>query len=162
MKKSLVVVMSALFLLSSCDTYTGMGAYTGTTLGSIFGSAIGGIAGGPRGSDVGTLAGMVGGAIVGAAVGNAADQHAQQQREDDLAQYRQDKAERQAARERRNQQGSYQGYDSNTVSSEQGPVFDPNNGEMTVSITSTVLTTRAITVHSSLRSQCRCSRVWKT
>lgn len=128
MKKSLVVVMSALFLLSSCDTYTGMGAYTGTTLGSIFGSAIGGIAGGPHGSDVGTLAGMVGGAIVGAAVGNAADQHAQQQREDDLAQYRQDKAERQAARERRNQQGSYQGYDSNTASSEQGPVFDPNNG----------------------------------
>ena len=59
MKKSFVIGMSALLLLGSCDTYTGAGAYMGTTLGSIFGSAIGGIAGGPHGSDVGTVVGMI-------------------------------------------------------------------------------------------------------
>lgn len=134
--------MSALLLLSSCETYTGMGAYTGSTLGSIFGSAIGGIAGGPHGSDVGTVVGMIGGAVVGAAVGSASDQRVQQQREEDLAQYRQDKADRAAARQRRaeqcndatygtrsygnlqSQSGSQNG---NASSSEQGQVFDPNN-----------------------------------
>ena len=73
MKKTLLVSVSALLLLSSCGTYTGMGAYTGGTFGSIIGSAIGGISGGRHGSDVGTLIGMAGGAMVGAAVGAAAD-----------------------------------------------------------------------------------------
>ena len=58
MKKGLVYAISATLLLSSCNSYTGMGAYTGSSLGSILGSAIGGIAGGPRGSDLGTLVGM--------------------------------------------------------------------------------------------------------
>lgn len=98
MKKSLIIGLSAAVLLSGCDTYTGMGAYTGTTLGSIFGSAIGGIAGGPHGSDVGTIVGMAGGAVVGAAVGAAADQHQQEQRQADMEQYQHDKAERAAAR----------------------------------------------------------------
>ena len=136
MKKSVVIGMSALLLLSSCETYTGMGAYTGTTLGSIFGSAIGGIAGGPHGSDVGTIVGMVGGAVVGAAVGSASDQRVQQRR-DDEAQYRRDKAERDAARQRRNQHdygdygsrsyGSMQPQNSSAGQEEQGRVFDPNN-----------------------------------
>lgn len=47
MKKGLVYAISATLLLSSCNSYTGMGAYTGSSLGSILGSAIGGIAGGP-------------------------------------------------------------------------------------------------------------------
>lgn len=124
MKRSFIIGMSTVLLLGSCDTYTGMGAYTGTTLGSIFGSAIGGITGGPHGSDVGTVVGMVGGAVVGAAVGNAADQRQQAQREADQAQYQRDHADRAAARAQRQQQrdsqGNYQGsYDSG---------FDPNNG----------------------------------
>ena len=73
MKRICLVSVSALLLLSSCGTYTGMGAYTGGTFGSIIGSAIGGISGGRHGSDVGTLIGMAGGAMVGAAVGAAAD-----------------------------------------------------------------------------------------
>ncbi len=77
--------MSAVLLLGSCDTYTGSGAYMGSTLGSIFGSAIGGIAGGPHGSDVGTVAGMIGGAVAGGAIGQAADQRQQAQREAGIA-----------------------------------------------------------------------------
>ena len=88
MKKSFVIGMSALLLLGSCDTYTGAGAYMGTTLGSIFGSAIGGIAGGPHGSDVGTVVGMIGGAVAGAAIGQATDQKQQAQREADIADMR--------------------------------------------------------------------------
>lgn len=112
MKRSLIIGMSAVLLLGSCDTYTGMGAYTGTTLGSIFGSAIGGIAGGPHGSDVGTVVGMVGGAVAGAAIGQAADQNRQAQQQADRAQYEADRAERAAARAQRRQQT--QGYQQNS------------------------------------------------
>lgn len=84
MKKSLVFLFSVIFLVTSCGTYTGSGAYVGGSFGSILGSAIGGIAGGPRGSDIGTIIGMAGGAAVGAAVGNQADQ----QREQKIAQRR--------------------------------------------------------------------------
>ena len=70
-----------ILLLSSCDTYTGSGAYAGATCGSILGSAIGGLSGGPRGADMGTMIGMAGGAAVGAAIGSQADQKSQQQRE---------------------------------------------------------------------------------
>lgn len=82
MKKIGLISVSALLLLSSCGSYTGMGAYTGGTFGSIIGSAIGGIAGGRHGSDVGTLIGMAGGAVVGAAVGAAADNAQQRQYEE--------------------------------------------------------------------------------
>ena len=70
----MVFAAAATVLLSSCDTYTGAGAYTGATLGSILGSAIGGIAGGPRGSDYGTVVGMAVGAAVGGSVGAQADE----------------------------------------------------------------------------------------
>ena len=43
MKKTLVLSVSALLLLSSCGSYTGMGAYTGGSFGSIIGSAIVGL-----------------------------------------------------------------------------------------------------------------------
>ncbi len=132
MKKSIVIGMSALLLLSSCDSYTGMGAYTGSTLGSIFGSAIGGISGGPRGSDVGTIVGMAGGAVVGAAIGQAADQRQADRRAEDYAQYQQDKAERAEARAMRNQQrritvDSQNNY-SNSGNGSYESGFDPNNG----------------------------------
>ena len=133
MGKSFIIGMSALLLLGSCDTYTGTGAYMGSTLGSIFGSAIGGIAGGPHGSDVGTIVGMVGGAVAGAAIGQGTDQKQQAQREADIADMRARRAERQARR-----QGSYgndntyghgnnYGYD-NQGSDYSGSGFDANNG----------------------------------
>lgn len=81
MKKIMFFVACSSLLLSSCDTYTGSGAYAGATFGSILGSAIGGLSGGPRGADMGTIIGMAGGAAVGAAVGSQADQKSQQQRE---------------------------------------------------------------------------------
>lgn len=133
MGKSFIIGMSALLLLGSCDTYTGTGAYMGSTLGSIFGSAICGIAGGPHGSDVGTIVGMVGGAVAGAAIGQATDQKQQAQREADIADMRARRAERQARR-----QGAYgndntyghgnnYGYD-NQGSDYSGSGFDANNG----------------------------------
>lgn len=75
MKKIMLLVACSSLLLSSCDTYTGSGAYAGATFGSILGSAIGGLSGGPRGSDMGTIIGMAGGAAVGAAIGSQADQN---------------------------------------------------------------------------------------
>ncbi|MDO4159070.1 MAG: hypothetical protein Q4D41_01265 [Prevotellaceae bacterium] len=91
MKKSVVLSVSAVLLLSSCNTYTGSGAYAGASLGSVLGSAIGGISGGPRGSDIGTLVGLAGGAVVGAAVGSQADKASQ-------AEYEQYQQERKARR----------------------------------------------------------------
>ena len=58
MKKIMLFVACSSLLLSSCDTYTGSGAYAGATFGSILGSAIGGLSGGPRGSDMGTIIGI--------------------------------------------------------------------------------------------------------
>lgn len=78
MKRFTILAMSTVIMASSCDTYTGTGAYTGATLGSILGSAVGGISDGPHGSDLGTIVGMVGGAVIGGAIGNAADQRAQE------------------------------------------------------------------------------------
>ena len=129
MKRSLIIGMSALLLLGSCDTYTGQGAYMGTTLGSIFGSAIGGIAGGPHGSDVGTVVGMVGGAVAGAAIGNAADQHQQQQRADDLAQYRKDKEDMAARRTQRQQYSQNYGNDSYSNGSYDSGFDSSNSGD---------------------------------
>lgn len=96
MKKTLVVSLGAMMLLSSCGTYTGAGAYAGGSFGSIIGSAIGGIAGGWRGSDIGSLIGMAGGAAVGAAIGSAADKAEQQKYED----YRNARAQRPAPAQR--------------------------------------------------------------
>lgn len=74
MRKAIVLMICFAFLVNSCGTYTGAGAYTGSTLGSILGSAIGGLTDGRRGSDIGTIIGMAGGAVVGSAIGAAADQ----------------------------------------------------------------------------------------
>jgi hypothetical protein len=119
MGKHFIIGMSALLLLGSCDTYTGSGAYMGSTLGSIFGSAIGGITGGPHGSDVGTLVGMVGGAVAGAAIGQAADQKQQAQRDADIADMRARRAEQQTRSQ--STYGNSNSYDTNSG-------FDANNG----------------------------------
>ena len=109
MKNVMIYAAGAALLLSSCGTYTGAGAYTGSTLGSILGSAIGGISDGPRGSDIGTIIGMAGGAIIGGAIGNAADQKAQQDVHDHYQAVQERKAE-EAARA-----GNYQGDTQMTV-----------------------------------------------
>lgn len=129
MKKILIFTVCSTLLLSSCGTYTGGGAYMGGSIGSVLGSAIGGISGGPRGSDVGTLIGMAGGAMVGAAIGSAADQKQEAQRQDDLAQYRRDKLERDRSRQQRqittnSNTRNYSGY-SNGGHTDSG--FDESN-----------------------------------
>jgi hypothetical protein len=118
MKKVVIFAIAGTLLVSSCGTYTGEGAYTGSTLGSILGSVIGGLSDGPRGSDIGSLIGMAGGAVVGAAIGNAADK-AQQER---VARKRDEIRERNAQREYENSQYEYQGQIY------EGSGYDPNNG----------------------------------
>lgn len=124
MKKTLVLLLGAMLILSSCGTYTGAGAVTGGSFGSIIGSAIGGIAGGWRGSDVGSLIGMAGGAVVGAAVGSAADKAEQRRYEDYAEQRRQRRIDNYGStRSERTERVSPQ-YDD--YSEQSG--FDANNG----------------------------------
>ena len=124
-------------VMSSCDTYTGSGAYAGGSIGSILGSAIGGLSGGPRGSDMGTIIGMAGGAVVGAVIGSQADK-AQADRK---AAYKQDRVERR----------DY----SNTPVTDNPRSLIPTMGVMTVSMISRARTIPAITVPSSLLLRCR-------
>lgn len=91
MRKIFITAACALVLLSSCNSYTGAGAYTGATFGSILGSAIGGLGDGPRGSDLGTIIGMAGGAVVGAAIGSQADQAEKQEVKDHYDRVQQNK-----------------------------------------------------------------------
>lgn len=109
----MVLAVGATFVLSSCSSYTGAGAYTGAQFGSILGSAIGGISGGPRGSDVGTIIGMAGGAMIGGAIGNAADQKARGEMEEHREAVKQRRAQR---NQRMQQDDGYQysnsGFDS--------------------------------------------------
>lgn len=125
-------------VMSSCDTYTGSGAYAGGSIGSILGSAIGGLSGGPRGSDMGTIIGMAGGAVVGAVIGSQADQ-AQADRE---AAYQQDRVERRSGypgnlrryptiprSNRSSNYGKNEVYDySNAPVTDNPEIFDSNNG----------------------------------
>lgn len=122
MKRNVILAVCATVLVSSCQTYAGAGAYTGTTLGSILGSAIGGLADGPRGSDIGTIIGMAGGAVVGSAIGTSMDR----KREADLGQYRRDKAER--MHQRRQQDNSRNDVYNYSRPDEEGSGFDENNG----------------------------------
>lgn len=121
MKKLLIFALCSTLVFSSCDTYTGSGAYAGGSIGSILGSAIGGLSGGPRGSDMGTLIGMAGGAAVGAIIGSQADQQ-QAQRESEY---------RQARRERQERMQRSQGYDD-TYGSSYGNGNSNNNGSTNV------------------------------
>lgn len=116
MKKGLVILVSAMVLLSSCGTYTAQGAATGGWFGSMIGSAIGGISGGHRGSDIGSLIGLAGGAMVGAAIGQAADDAEQRK-------YEEYKAARQRNRERTTVQRQTDDYAYREDSG-----FDSNNG----------------------------------
>jgi hypothetical protein len=136
MKKTLVVSLGALLLLSSCGTYAGSGAVTGGSFGSIIGSAVGGISGGWRGSRVGSLIGMAGGAVVGAAIGSAADR-AEQQRYEEYAERRQRRYEdygRTRGSERRTPQYSrndeQRGYDyQGDYNNDQSGFDSSNNGD---------------------------------
>lgn len=113
MKKVILLMLCSSLVMSSCDTYTGSGAYAGGSIGSILGSAIGGLSGGPRGSDMGTIIGMAGGAVVGAVIGSQADQaHADRE-----AAYQQDRVELRSG-------SDY----SNTPVTDNPEIFDSNNG----------------------------------
>ena len=117
MKKFIAMIVCTVMLFSSCDTYTGSGAYMGGSIGSILGSAIGGLSGGPRGSDMGTIIGMAGGAAVGAIVGSQTDQRQQHE----YYQYQRDKA-------MRAEQRSNSSYDMRGVaSSQQGNIDHSDN-----------------------------------
>lgn len=113
MKKVILLMLCSSLVMSSCDTYTGSGAYAGGSIGSILGSAIGGLSGGPRGSDMGTIIGMAGGAVVGAVIGSQADQT----KADREAAYQQDRAERRSG-------SDY----CNTPVTDNPEIFDSNNG----------------------------------
>lgn len=119
--KHIIIALTATMLLASCGTYTGQGAFTGAQFGSILGSAIGGISNGPRGSDIGTIVGMAGGAIIGGVIGQQADQ----QRQFDLAQYRNDKAER--ATRHNNGSGYYNNNNGNGYYNNNGDGSNYNN-----------------------------------
>ena len=120
----MILVACSSLLLSSCDTYTGSGAYMGSSIGSVLGSAIGGLSGGPRGADIGTIVGMAGGAAVGAAIGSQADQQHQR----DIDQYQRDKAERMAQRRSSQQRSSQQQYDRSSAGSyNNNDIFDSTN-----------------------------------
>lgn len=107
MKKTLLIVVVAGLMVSSCGTYTGQGAYVGAQFGSILGSAIGGISGGWRGSDIGTIVGMAGGAVVGAAIGSAADQ----KHEEKMEAYKQRRAEQASYDYEQDNSGYVPGYE---------------------------------------------------
>jgi len=136
MKKVLTLALGAMLVLSSCDTYTGVGAVTGAQFGNVIGSAIGGITGGWRGSDWGSLIGTAAGAAAGAAIGAAVDQ-SQQQKYDDYAAARAERRSRQTY-ERSSQRstgrdygynnsGSYDANNSGSYGANSGEVFDPTN-----------------------------------
>lgn len=118
MKKVFVITMSVAFLLSSCGTYEGSGAYMGASFGSILGSAIGGISDGPRGSDIGTIVGMAGGAIVGSAIGSAKDQKDKQEVHDRYQKVMQRKSQEKASQNGTNYQ--QQGYDDSGFDASMG------------------------------------------
>lgn len=143
MKKTLVLSVGALLLLSSCGSYTAEGAYTGGTFGSIIGSAIGGITGGPRGSDVGTLIGMAGGAAVGAAIGAAAD-NAQQRRYEEYRVARQQRYEEPRSDQRRYEDGCADdsGFDSTNSGDDRLYGFGEDLNSSVVSANSSALEIR--------------------
>jgi len=122
MKKVILFMLCSSLMLSSCDTYTGSGAYAGGSIGSILGSAIGGLSGGPRGSDMGTIIGMAGGAAVGAVIGSQADK----------AQAERMEAHQRARAERRSAHASTSGknevYDYSAPVTDNSEIFDSNNG----------------------------------
>ena len=162
MKKTLVVSLGAMLLLSSCGTYTGTGAYVGGSFGSIIGSAVGGIAGGWRGSDIGTLIGMAGGAAVGAAVGAAADKAEQQRYEEyvERRQHRYDDYGRTRSSERRMPQygqndgrGAYgndqSGFDSSNSGDDRLYGFDEDFNVKPDSVSVTALPLPAIEIRNA-------------
>lgn len=122
MKKTIVLAMSAVLLVSSCATGAGSGAYAGSSLGAILGSAIGGIAGGPRGSDIGTIIGMAGGAVVGGAMGDAAERQ-QRQEQYEMLSRRNERIQRQ-----KQSQGVQRQYDDDTYTyGNNQDNFNPND-----------------------------------
>jgi len=102
-----MMMIGAAVLMSSCDTYQGAGAYTGSMFGNMVGSAIGGIAGGWRGHEIGALVGTVGGAAVGAAIGQAAEERQERKYEERAARRQQQRYEQRDRSYQRQRDRSY-------------------------------------------------------
>ena len=125
MRKSVLILIVSVLLLTSCGTYTGEGAANGAFFGSMIGSMIGGISDGRRGSDIGGLIGMAGGAVVGAVIGNAADEAAAREREE----YYQAREQRRARLNDRNTRGrdDVEPISPNDDLDDDDRYFDPTN-----------------------------------
>lgn len=108
MKKIVVIAISVLMLVTSCDSYTASGAM----FGGMIGSAVGGLTGGYRGSDVGMLVGAAAGAAIGASAHEAEVRRAEQRYYDEVyntpVRPRDEKAER-VARYHANTRAKYSG-----------------------------------------------------
>ena len=125
MRKSVLILIASVLLLTSCGTYTGDGMANGAFFGSMIGSMIGGISDGRRGSDIGGLIGMAGGAVVGAVIGSAADEAAAREREEYIR-------DRELRRHRMNDRTTRGNDDMDQVTPADEPVeyddyFDPTN-----------------------------------
>jgi len=79
MKKSIVYVVSAAMLLSSCTSTTYMGTSIGTHLGSIIGGGLGAIHGHRGDAAVGSMVGAIAGAAIGYGISSAVEQEANQE-----------------------------------------------------------------------------------
>ncbi len=71
MKKSILALLSTVFILSSCSYNQYNGLMTGASAGSLLGGSIGMLKGGARGHNRGTAIGILAGAAAGAAITNA-------------------------------------------------------------------------------------------
>lgn len=121
MKKIFMILLGSSLLLNSCNTYTGSGAYAGSSIGAVLGSAIGGLSGGPRGSDVGTIIGMASGAVIGAAVGSQADAQVHKQAD------QRERTRQNRVYQHQDDAYSYQGASSSNSSSSNDSGFDSSN-----------------------------------
>lgn len=124
MKKTIVILLSATMLVSSCGPNETMGAYTGSMFGDMLGSAIGGIVGGWRGHEVGSLIGTIGGAAAGAAIGASHDRAQEQRARAQQANARQRRARAQQQQQQRTD-GGYDDYYYGDQPSQQGN-YDPS------------------------------------
>jgi len=71
MKKSILTLLTAIFILNSCSYNQYNGLMSGASAGSLLGGSIGMLKGGARGHNRGTAIGIIAGAAAGAAITNA-------------------------------------------------------------------------------------------
>ena len=147
MKKTMMILIGAALLVSSCGSYEASGAYTGSMFGNMIGSAIGGIAGGWRGHEIGSLIGTVGGAAAGAIIGNAADK-AQEQRAVERAASRQARQQQIAPRSQGNSGYDQSGYDPQ-MRGDDRITFDNGDGNQPPTFNASSYTAPALAIRNA-------------